>query len=420
MEFYFTFENFIYMIGLIACSSIHLRRSKPRKFFLIKLFFSIIFCLSVSLFIPRTSENNINGCLYMSLIRFIQFLLIVLSAIFLFSTEFRYLLTRSIFGNITLFIPYMIYMVINTIFNINEQWLKYVILISLIIISLLIFGLCSFRQDKGKYLAFSSLSFTMIIACVVAIIIAFTESNFINIENRVIIICLLPIIALLSFLVINFCADERRIKVEYDFLKTLHQREKVQYQMSKELIDDINIKFHDIKHQIQNLKKDVKTNQEQLLEIENNITNYESFIRSGNDALDVILIEKNLYCKEKEIKFEHEIDGKLLSYMKEVDIYSLFGNMLDNAIQSTINTDDKFINLKIINKSGAIYIHCDNSFVGEISFKNGLPLTKKNTLYHGFGTKSIYNIVTKYNGVVNFKTNHNIFNVDIILPLNEN
>ena len=356
----------------------------------------------------------------MSLIRFIQFLLIVLSAIFLFSTEFRYLLTRSIFGNITLFIPYTIYMVINTIFNINEQWLKYVILISLIIISLLIFGLCSFRQDKGKYLAFSSLSFTMVIAFVVAIIIAFTESNFINIENRVIIIYLLPIIALLSFLVINFCADERRIKVEYDFLKTLHQREKVQYQMSKELIDDINIKFHDIKHQIQNLKKDVKTNQEQLLEIENNITNYESFIRSGNDALDVILIEKNLFCKEKEIKFEHEIDGKLLSYMKEVDIYSLFGNMLDNAIQSTINTDNKFINLKIINKSGAIYIHCDNSFIGEISFKNGLPLTKKNTLYHGFGTKSIYNIVTKYNGVVNFKTNQNIFNVDIILPLNEN
>lgn len=33
MEFYFTFENFIYMIGLIACSSIHLRRSKPKKFF---------------------------------------------------------------------------------------------------------------------------------------------------------------------------------------------------------------------------------------------------------------------------------------------------------------------------------------------------------------------------------------------------
>lgn len=407
------------MIGLILCSSIHLRKSEPKKHFVLRLITSIIVCLLISLFVPKAEENNIAACVYMAAIRFGQFLLLLFSSMFLFKTERKYLLTRSIFGNITLFIPYAIYIVIVICFEIDAIWMKHLILTISILLSVLVFGVCSLEQDKGKNTAFSSVSFAVLTSIFVAIAIAFSLSDYSKIESKIIIMCFVPIVALLSYLLVNFCADERRIKAEYDFLKTLHHKEKMQYRMSKELIDDINIKFHDIKHQIQGLKKDFSSNEGQLLEIEKNITSYENYIKTGNDSLDVIMTEKKIYCDEKKINFDFDINAQSLNIIKESDIYSLFGNMLDNAIESALKTTEgnKFIKLTIDNRCGTIYIHCENSYSGKITFKNGLPTTSKNTLYHGFGTKSICNIVNKYDGAVNFKAKDFVFNVDIMFPL---
>ncbi len=419
MNFYFSLDNFLYMVGLIICSAIHLRKSTPRKYFVIRLIIAVVICLSISLFIPKAEENSILTCLYMASIRFGQFLLILFGSMFLFKTERKYILTRSIFGNITLFVPYAIYIVIVICFNISESWIKYLILISCEVVSALIFAICSIGRDKGKYTISGSVSAAALTSLIVAAAIAFSISDFSKIDSNTIIVCFVPIVALLSYLLVNFCADERRIKAEYDFLKTLHHKEKMQYRMSKELIDNINIKFHDIKHQIQGLKKDFSSNGNQLLEIEKNIANYENFIKTGNDSLDVIMTEKKLYCDEKKIDFDFEINAQPLSIIKETDIYSLFGNMLDNAIESALKTVEggKFIKLTISNRCGAIYIHCENSYNGKIIFRNGLPTTNKNTLYHGFGTKSICNIVNHYDGTVNFKAKDNVFSVDIVFPL---
>ena len=60
-----------------------------------------------------------------------------------------------------------------------------------------------------------------------------------------------------------------------------------------------------------------------------------------------------------------------------------------------------------------------NSFDGNINYdKDGLPITtKKDPLYHGFGTKSILLIVKKYEGNVSFVTKNGMFNLNILLPI---
>lgn len=249
---------------------------------------------------------------------------------------------------------------------------------------------------------------------------AFSENNFFNIAPEVSSSILLTIIAFLSFIILNVFADERRLKVEYEFMKILREKEKRQYQISKDLIEEINIKCHDLKHQINHIKASQNNNGSYLDELEKNVYAFQNNVNSGNKALDIIFFEKMSTIKENKITLITDINSSYLDNIKEEDIYSLFGNIIDNAIESTIKVDEKnrLIELTVKPNKFSLYICCKNPFVDNITFKNGIPLTKKqNTIYHGFGTKSIKNIIKKYDGFVDFSANNGFFEVKIMIPI---
>ena len=63
-------------------------------------------------------------------------------------------------------------------------------------------------------------------------------------------------------------------------------------------------------------------------------------------------------------------------------------------------------------------VHIENYCSNQLSFKDGLPLTtKENASNHGFGTRSIKYIVTRYNGELKMNFNNNIFSVNILIPI---
>ena len=64
------------------------------------------------------------------------------------------------------------------------------------------------------------------------------------------------------------------------------------------------------------------------------ISIYDSMLKTGNEALDVIFAEKSLVCRKNDIKLNCMIDGAKLSFMENTDIYALFGNLMDNAIEA--------------------------------------------------------------------------------------
>lgn len=209
---------------------------------------------------------------------------------------------------------------------------------------------------------------------------------------------------------------------ELGFVKKMWQQEKEQYLMSKENIDTLNIKCHDIKHQIRKIGQNKNVSDEIIRELEESISIYDSVAKTGNDALDVILTEKALFCIKNNIILTYIIDGEKLSFMLDTDIYSLFGNALDNAIEAVMKIKEKekrVIELKVHKINEFLTITVKNSFEGNIVYdKGGLPITtKENPLYHGFGTKSIALIVDKYEGNVSFITKNELFNLNILLPI---
>lgn len=206
-----------------------------------------------------------------------------------------------------------------------------------------------------------------------------------------------------------------------DIVDTLFIESQKQYEILKENIDIINLKCHDMRHQLQALKNG-NMNTAYLNELEKAIDIYDSTIKTGNDVLDIILTDKSLRCSANQIDFTCIADGKKISFMQESDINSLFGNALENAMEyvsDIADTDKRFISLQVKDQANVLSIRVENYWDGEpIKWRNGLPVTTKGAAHsHGFGMLSMQRIVDKYGGDFQVKAEDNLFRVLIVIPL---
>ena len=133
-----------------------------------------------------------------------------------------------------------------------------------------------------------------------------------------------------------------------------------QYEFSKNNIEIINRKCHDMKHQINALKFINEEEKEKAFDnISKTIVFYDCQVNTKNKALEIILNEKNLIASDKKIKVNVSVDKSIeLKKIDVIDIYTLFGNILDNAIEGTdkLEAEKKIINLQIFKKDNFIVI----------------------------------------------------------------
>lgn len=217
--------------------------------------------------------------------------------------------------------------------------------------------------------------------------------------------------------------EKTNLKLEKVILNSLLHNKEAQFNQTKNNIDLINMKIHDFKKLIDtyNYSNDQNTQKEIIKEIENQVELYNCSIKTGNISLDVILTDKGLQAQKNDINFVAMVDGKLLSFMKDVDLYSLFENALDNAISSLSKEEkeNRYLNVLVKQIGAVILISIENYCSQDISFNDGLPITKNDKNYHGFGTKSIKYICEKYDGIVNFEYKDNLFKLNITFLEND-
>ena len=215
---------------------------------------------------------------------------------------------------------------------------------------------------------------------------------------------------------------ENRLEKEVEYLEHTIKQSKQQYEISKDTIEMINIKCHDIKYQIRSLANNGKVSESDLKELEQSVTIYDSKFETGNQMLNVLLWEKSSFCEQNGISFSCMIDGENFDFMDSGDLYCLFGNLIDNALEAVTKIKDvkkRIINLSAKRKGNIVVIEENNYFAGKLEFADGLPLTTKDDKrYHGFGTRSLKIIARKYDGELIASTNGNIFSISIILTDN--
>lgn len=212
------------------------------------------------------------------------------------------------------------------------------------------------------------------------------------------------------------------LETENSKMEALLKAEQEQYTMSRETIDLVNMKCHDLKHQISRIRADFQgAGSEALKEMEEAVLFYESVAKTGNDALDSILTEKSLFCERYSINLTYIVDGKKMGYIKPSDLYSLLGNAIDNAVECVMKEPDaekRIIFLSVSGKGGLLSIHLENYCAQAPVFENGLPVTtKEDRQNHGIGVRSIRYLAQKYGGNAVFGAEDNLFTLDIMIPI---
>lgn len=211
--------------------------------------------------------------------------------------------------------------------------------------------------------------------------------------------------------------DQRQMKTELDDAYEIIRQEKRQYELSKNNIDLINRRVHDLKHQMQAIISNENVKKEVVNEMTSAIKIYDSSIKTGNKVLDTIMTEKSLECSQKNIKITCLLDGKKLNFMSELDLYTFFGNALDNAIESVskLSEDKRAISLTMTKKGNFISLviqnYTDNKIVPikDNQVNTFIKTSKEDPLFHGFGMRSMENIAEKYGGNINFEISDGIF-----------
>ncbi len=248
-------------------------------------------------------------------------------------------------------------------------------------------------------------------------ILGYTGESFLLLLNMVLFFFVFIMFFLFYFLLKDGMKDH-----EISLMKYLWNEDKKHYEIQKENMDIINIKCHDLRHQIQDYRQQGTVTDKMMNQLEDSIHIYDSVIKTGNEALDVILSSFYLRCNNKKVELTTMVDGNPLSFMEETDLYSLFTNMLDNALEyeDSIPEELRFISMTIKKENKNMHIHTENSYVGkDTGRKKDFHTTKKDVANHGFGTKSMKNIVTKYQGRIDFLIADDMFQVDVLLPLKE-
>lgn len=211
-------------------------------------------------------------------------------------------------------------------------------------------------------------------------------------------------------------------------MNNMFQSQYEQYQAYRESSETVNRRFHDLKHQLDiiALESDSQKRLDYIKSLRDDIKQFKADVKTDNSIADVILTRKNAYCIQHDITFTCIADGHLLNQIQTMDLCSLLGNSLDNAIEAVMQIPEKekrLIDLRINKKAGFVVYTLRNYTINKPAFKeDGLPSTTKKdkSQPHGYGLKSIKYIANKYNGTLTLNNNDHWFTLCLMLPNKEN
>ncbi|HIY66566.1 MAG TPA: GHKL domain-containing protein [Candidatus Agrococcus pullicola] len=216
--------------------------------------------------------------------------------------------------------------------------------------------------------------------------------------------------------------NETQRAMELAETSLLMQLQHEQYLQSKRNIGELNRMHHDLRYYVAAIRAEESADRrsEYLSELESSIRGYESEIKTGNGALDIILSAKMEKCLQEEISMTHVIDGEAVAFIDLPRLSALFGNAIDNAIEACRQIEDidqRILKVSVFTRSGFVMIRIENYWEGEVEFVRGLPrTTKANRERHGFGTQSMRRIAEDLSGSISFRHEDSWFQVRVLIP----
>lgn len=178
--------------------------------------------------------------------------------------------------------------------------------------------------------------------------------------------------------------------------------------------------YHDMKNHLLLLQAQAGNGQEvqnSIQELQDQIQEYENYHHTGNEFLDIILKDKAAKARDRHIDFSALVDFNGIDFIEPLDISTIFGNAIDNAIEASekLPEDKRLITVKAERIRDMLLITVENNVLPGTAAAEGTIKTDR--FSHGFGLPNMKNSVGKYGGQCSIKSEDNKFTLKIIIPI---
>lgn len=223
----------------------------------------------------------------------------------------------------------------------------------------------------------------------------------------------------LALLMQHYLFNLVEVEKQRAVLAQIRQEEQKQYQISRGASEQLHIIYHDLKHKLSMLQQRLPG--EEVDAMKDALDSYSATYQTGLDALDVVLDEKRMFAMGKGITLTFMGNGEDLAFMSQMEIYSMFSNLLENAIAAVdqISTPEKkVISLVVERKGQLVSLNVINYMEEtELTYTDSLPNStkKEEPGFHGYGLRSVRAIAKKYGGEITVSTMEDIFMINIYM-----
>lgn len=423
----FEFGNIYFTFQILLAEFIFTHHFQRRKGFIYLMPIGFIACIGLSYLFPMPIEIKYNQ--FYSLLRFLTLFALTIGYMKLIFDEkiicifsacaSGYATQHILFHTASLFSWTPLFEGFSTSFMSRQSLLEITILPILYIALYFIFGRYASKHNVFKNIdvRFNLVAIVTIFVCIgYSRLVAYLgERRVISVSMYAITTCLL---ALYLQIILNKLVTTKR---ENETMELLLSESKKQYEISKENMELLNIKYHDLKHRISEFND--RLSEEEIQSVKNVLRSYGHVAHTGSEALDVIMMQNKHRCEELGIELTYLGDASCLANISTPDVYSLFDNALSNAIEAVSKVQEKekrVIDMTLNRKGDIVTFDITNYYDGELNVVDGLPKTTKadEAGFHGYGIASIKRIVEKYNGNIDISYKNNIFHLHLYLLLN--
>lgn len=211
---------------------------------------------------------------------------------------------------------------------------------------------------------------------------------------------------------------------EAERIRELWRLDRELYERFQESAELINIKCHDLRHQLHTIQDtEGEISRQALGQVAQTIAIYDCHFQTGNQVLDTILSIKSLECEYEQIHFTCIAEGRELDFLSAGHLYSLFGNAITNAIEAVKKADERekrLIHLDVVRRNDLVVIHVENYCpdAEKLVFVNGLPeTTKADRQNHGYGMRSMQLMAEGLGGGMESHLDNGMFHLNIFIPI---
>ena len=352
---------FLLFLEVFLLETMFFKNENKRRFFLLRwigAFFImsgiliLVSLLTLMIYVSASYERQI--VMITSLIGYFLILACQLPLLlFLFRTEKKRLFTLMIFSFVFRQIVFSLYVSIFTSINTNLllfkfdffTWQNFLLYLAFYFVLYLgVFLFCRFQPSYFSYSMETSIIIVLFVAIAANMVVCVIGETY-STDNNDFMYCLLLFSNIISLLLITSVEFLMRkiydLRNENQITNQLLAEKESQYKFAKANMERLHIIAHDLKHESAILRQGGEEAKKILDNLDKGIENYDSILLTENQTLNVILNEKWLYCQKHAIRLSTIVDPTAFSRLSTIELYSLFGNLLDNSVEAVMKIKDK-------------------------------------------------------------------------------